>query len=306
MNEISYAVRALFKGIAFIFVPVALVLTAFYYPHDTDATPARSRSAAQFYESAYLQQTANRGVDYEATAKAAAESFGVADVVRKFVADHGLERKKVLDVGSGRGYLQDMVDDYTGLDLSPSVARHYHKPFVVGSATSMPFPDKSFDAIWTVWVMEHIPEPEKAFREMRRVVKPGGLLFLYVAWNCTPWAADGFDVRPYSDFNWRGKFVKATVPLRRWSWFNILHGVPVRSLRLLSYNVRGRREKLHFQRVEPNYDVYWEPDSDAAISLDSFETYLWFRAAGDDCLNCDSAGHEMRAHRDPMIIRVRE
>ena len=292
------------KTLVFGFLPLLLILTAVYYPYDTDTTPVRTKSAAQFYEAAYIQRTGTRGVDYETTAKAAADAVGIPNLVRKFVSDYGLGGKKVLEVGSGRGYLQDMVDDYTGLDLSPSVARHYHKPFVVGSATSMPFPDKSFDAIWTVWVMEHIPEPEKAFREMRRVVKPGGLLFVYVAWNCTPWAADGFNVRPYSDFNWRGKFVKATIPVRAWSWFSILHGPPVRSSRLLSYSVRGSAEPLHFRRVEPNYDVYWQPDSDGVVSLDSFETYLWFRAAGDECLNCGSVLDEMSEDRDPLIIRV--
>ena len=81
-------------------------------------------------------------------------------------------------MGSGRGYLQDLVEDDTGLDLSPSVARRYHKKFVAGSATALPFPDNTFDAIWTVWGLEHIPEPEKTMREMRRVLKPGGLLVL--------------------------------------------------------------------------------------------------------------------------------
>jgi ubiquinone/menaquinone biosynthesis C-methylase UbiE len=117
-------------------------------------------------------------------------------------------------VGSGRGYLQDLVEDDTGLDLSPSVARRYHKKFVAGSATALPFPDNTFDAIWTVWGLEHIPEPEKTMREMRRVLKPGGKLFLMAAWNCKPWLADGFTVRPYSDFNWKGKLVKASLLLR--------------------------------------------------------------------------------------------
>jgi hypothetical protein len=42
----------------------------------------------------------------------------------------------VLEIGSGRGYLQDVAQNYTGLDISPSVARFYHKKFVLGSATA--------------------------------------------------------------------------------------------------------------------------------------------------------------------------
>ena len=47
-----------------------------------------------------------------------------------------------------------------------------------------------------------------------------------------------------------------------------------------------------------------QPDSDGVVSLDSFETYLWFRAAGDECLNCGSVLDEMSEDRDPLIIRV--
>ena len=57
-------------------------------------------------------------------------------------------------------------ENYTGLDISPSVARFYHKKFVLGSATAMPFPDNSFDGIWSIWVFEHVPNPEQAFRRL--------------------------------------------------------------------------------------------------------------------------------------------
>lgn len=282
------------------------IMTALHYPYDTDATPARPRDPAKFYTSAYSPETAKKGADYEEVARKAAELFGITDVVKKFVADYGLANKKVLDVGSGRGYLQDLVDDYTGLDLSASAARNYHKRFVVGSATNMPFADNSFDAAWTVWVMEHIPEPERAFREMRRVVKPGGLLMLYVAWSCVPWAAEGFEVRPYSDFNLRGKLVKASIPVRRSPYFIVFHRQPTRLLRWAHFQARGANEHLHFRRLDPNYDIYWQADSDAAVSLDGFEAYLWFRAAGDRCLNCSSTRVEFMRTQNPLIIKIQK
>jgi SAM-dependent methyltransferase len=296
-------------------------LVLLHFPYDTDpswpggqiaptadAAPVSSgsnRTSGRFYEAAYgPDATQKRGIDYEATAKAFAEEFGIEGKVRKFVADYGLEGKRVLEVGSGRGYLQDVVGDYTGLDLSASVARHYHKPFVVGSAAKMPFEHSSYDAIWTVWVLEHIPEPERALLEMRRVLKPGGLLFLIVAWDCTPWAADGFHARPYSDFNWRGKLVKASLPVRRSRLFHFLYSTPIRAIRWAHYGLESERTLLRFRALTPNYDVYWEPDSDAAISLDSFETYFWFRVRGDFCLNCGKPGEEWLNIQDPLIIRI--
>jgi hypothetical protein len=127
-----------------------------------------------------------------------------------------------------------------------------------------------------------------------------------VAWNCSPWAAGGFDVRPYSDYNWRGKLVKASVPVRQWTLFRLLYGPSTRLIRWAHYSLAGEDTRLRFRALEPNYDIYWEPDSDAAVSLDSFETYLWFRSRGDECLNCAKPREEWLGSRNPLIVRVRK
>jgi ubiquinone/menaquinone biosynthesis C-methylase UbiE len=45
-------------------------------------------------------------------------------------------------------------------------------------AKRIPFPDRSFDAVMSNSIVHHIPEPFTVLAEMRRVVKPGGLLFV--------------------------------------------------------------------------------------------------------------------------------
>jgi SAM-dependent methyltransferase len=288
---------------------VAIVLLHFPYDSDADVDPAATghaaTSAKRFYEAAYSQSSSrDRGLDYEQVALAAAKTYDIEGQVRRFVQQHRLERKRVLEVGSGRGSLQDVVDDYTGLDLSPEVARKYHKPFVVGSATDMPFPDSTFDAIWTIWVLEHLPTPERAFEEMRRVVKPGGLLYLAAAWNCDDWLAGGFEVRPYSDFTWVGKVVKASVPLRKSVLFRWTYLLPIRIVRFAHYTAAGDATRLRFRQLTPNYDVYWQADSDAAVSLDEFESAMWFRSRGDACLSCEGTLKEMVALGNALIIKV--
>ena len=304
-HEAQHLLRVIRGCFLYFFLPLLVVLAAIHFPYDTDASGATPRSATNFYEAAYRPTSRpQQGVDYEETAARVAEAKNVEGQIRQFVSDYRLQDKRVLDVGSGRGYLQDMVTDYTGLDLSSKVAPYYHKPFVVGSATAMPFADNSFDAAWTVWVIEHIPEPEKAFRELRRVIKPGGVLFLMVAWQATPWAADGFSVRPYGDFNVLGKLVKASIPLRNNVVFDEAHRIPVRLIRWMQYSVGGRETSLHFRALQPNYDVYWQPDSDAAVSLDDFEAMLWFESRGDSCLNCRGTLNELVTYTNPLIIRI--
>jgi ubiquinone/menaquinone biosynthesis C-methylase UbiE len=44
----------------------------------------------------------------------------------------------------------------------------------------LPFDDGEVDALFCVSVLEHIPGPEKTIREIRRILKPGGLLVLTI------------------------------------------------------------------------------------------------------------------------------
>jgi ubiquinone/menaquinone biosynthesis C-methylase UbiE len=48
--------------------------------------------------------------------------------------------------------------------------------FEVGSAYQLDFPDKSFDALFSHNVLEHLSAPDKALKEMHRVLKPGGII----------------------------------------------------------------------------------------------------------------------------------
>lgn len=311
-GEIRFALRALLKlscGILGVLLLVSVVLTLYHYPRsiDRDASPRTSKATSEFYESSYGRDASKRkGLDYETVAREAAEKLNVEGIVRAYVERYGLRDAKVLDVGSGRGHLQDVVEDYTGLDLSLEVARHYHKNFVAGSAFDLPFEANSFDAVWTVWVVEHLDRPEVAFSEMRRVVKPGGILLLLPTWNCESWLSGGYAVRPYNDFTLAGKLVKASIPMRQTLLFQSLYRYPTRLVRTLRYEWGGSSTPLQFVALEPNYEVYWQPDSDAAISLDSYEVYLWFRSKGDECLNCMEGWRELREVRWPMVIRVRK
>lgn len=287
-------------------VPVAL-----HFPRATDK-PLSAAELAQtrdFYARAYTGAAEDkpdpRQEIYVRVAELAAQEYKILEKVTEFVTRHQLGKSKILDVGAGRGQLQDLVGDYTGLDISSSARRFYHKPFVQGSATAMPFQDNTFDAAWSVWVLEHVPNPEQMLREMRRVVKNGGLLYLRPAWDCTPWAAQGLDVRSYADLDWRGKLVKASIPPRR-----VLIGFSKPPIRLLRYLwIRGSRtpSTLHYTKLEPNYEKFMEPDSDAVNSLDRHETALWFVSRGDECLNCGGAMSGVNDFEaDSLVIRLKK
>ena len=51
--------------------------------------------------------------------------------LRRWIADLGIERGRVLEVGCGLGLMQGLVDDYIGIDIARYPARHMHKPFAI-------------------------------------------------------------------------------------------------------------------------------------------------------------------------------
>jgi SAM-dependent methyltransferase len=56
--------------------------------------------------------------------------------------------------------------------------RRHGIPLVRGSAFALPFKDASFDCVISSQVIEHIPYDEVLFSEMRRVLRPGGMLII--------------------------------------------------------------------------------------------------------------------------------
>lgn len=301
------------KGtLALIGAALLIVVTHFPYTVDKPLTAEDLEKNRKYYAEAYKKEDASGEpkpeseyeTKYIRMATQVAEAQHIKEQVAEFAAKYGLQKGAVLDIGSGRGYLQDVVENYTGLDISSSVGRFYHKKFVQGSATAMPFADNTFDGGWSIWVLEHVPNPEHALLELRRVMKNNAVFFLYPAWNSTAWAAEGYEVRPYSDFGWQGKLMKASVPVRSSLPFKLATRVPVRLLRRSASWFGPTR--LHYRLLEPNYKEYWVPDSDALNDFDRYETMLWHQSRGDECLNCEGLAGSALMNSIPLIIRIRK
>lgn len=87
-------------------------------------------------------------------------------------------RARILDYGCGAG---DMVDEYLaagydafGCDIRLDGESERLQP-INANDSSIPFPDDSFDFVYSDQVMEHVQDHNRAFAEIRRVMKPGAI-----------------------------------------------------------------------------------------------------------------------------------
>lgn len=106
-----------------------------------------------------------------------------------------LAGKLVLDVGCGMGRFAEVVSRWgahvVGIDLSQAVeaaARNLADRDVTilqADVFSLPFAMESFDYIYSIGVLHHTPDCEKAFKVLPRLLKPGGgiTIWLYSAYN---------------------------------------------------------------------------------------------------------------------------
>jgi len=226
--------------------------------------------------------------------------------LKKFVEKYDLKKKKCLEIGTGRGAFQDLVEDYTGCDLSCTIGTNMRKPFVQGDATSLPFGDNQFDALWTIHTLEHIHEPELALSEMCRILKPSGLLYLAPAWHCRSWARDGYPVRHYSEFDLKGKIIKSSILIRNKIWYRAIFIFLKRTYRLIKYMIKPGPITFKYLKLNPNYDVFWMADSDACCSIDPYESILWFCSRGHICHSYQTWYSQFLVRTGPIVFRIKE
>src|SRR5262245_6810969 len=162
-------------------LPIAPRLLTEQHFHDRQAAERADRfadvAALRFPDADYL--------DHEPWIRPAIDRLG--DVRGRHVLDYGCGHGMASVVVGRRGAIA------TGIDLSAgyveeaqrrAAANEVVAEFVQADAESLPFADRSFDAVWGCAILHHL-DLRRAGAELRRILRPGG-----VAVFCEPWGGN--------------------------------------------------------------------------------------------------------------------
>jgi ubiquinone/menaquinone biosynthesis C-methylase UbiE len=146
-----------------------------------------------------------------------------------------LKCKRILDIGCGLGgktiaygeggasevYGADLATDHAeaSQDFAARSERSFRWGFSVADAALLPFSDGSFDTVVANDAMEHFAEPESAVREMARVTKKGGAIWLFFTPHYSPMGSHLYDYvyAPWCHLFFRRRDLKGAIEKVLWS-----------------------------------------------------------------------------------------
>lgn len=207
-----------------------------------------------------------------------------------------MEGQRILEAGSGAGRFTEVLlhtgADLFSFDLSSAVdanwvnnGHHENLHLFQGDILRIPLPRASFDKVLCLGVIQHTPDPERAFRNLVEYVRPGGEIVI-----------DVYTKSLSALMQWKYLLRPLTKRIDKNSlleivslWVKRLRPLAVRLARLFgrvggrilpirAYALPGLSEEMNLEwSILDTYDMY-SPEHDHPQSISTVER--WFREAG--------------------------
>lgn len=141
------------------------------------------KNAGQWVASKYVHRKGRLRPSHDPEALSPASRLMAELLVDAYVpAFETHARGRLLDLGCGRvpfyAAYRGHVEDNVCVDWPGSPHATLHVDQFCDLSQPLPFPDDAFDTLLSSDVIEHLPDAPLAFREMSRVLRPGGTLLL--------------------------------------------------------------------------------------------------------------------------------
>jgi len=228
------------------------------------------------------------------------------DEIKKLLGKVNSETPVIVELGSGKGALKDIHPNYVGVDISLFALERYliNRRAVQADMQKLPFKENSADLIFSVAAIEHVPSPEKVFAEIDRMLKEGGLAYIFPAWFCRPWAAKGLLRRKFYEFSLTDKIIKFFIPFRNSIAWRSLFIISRRLFREFLYFFKPERLAFQYKRLTPNLKEYIDTDCDAFSSMDPHAVILYFHYRGYEILDGGNEIFRRILYRyKPVVVR---
>jgi SAM-dependent methyltransferase len=243
---------------------------------------------------------------YEGRDRARELDSGYLKPERDFMADFAARNRLAgpcLEVGCGLGIFAEIMPGFIGLEysLQSLLASGFEiADRVCADATVMPFADECMECVSSFNTLEHVPNVDRAFAEMDRVLKPGGFLVLKPAWHCTRYTTELIPVLPYRSLTLRQDVVKALLPVLKSRPYKLATRLPWRMWRRAT--ARGAAP-LRYGRLTPYHGEAWIADSDAVANLDCHEGIHFYLRRGYACHSHPTAFRQLLAGHDLVVLQ---
>lgn len=193
----------------------------------------------------------------------------VYSLLSKYMRPGSQDGRQALDLGCGAGLNLDHLAEYAapvGTDFSEEALkfcmRRGHTRLCKADAAALPFPDQQFDIITALDVIEHLDDDVVALRELRRTMRPGGLLIVSVPAYPALWSYWD-DIlghrRRYTTAMMREAVTRAGLRVRKVSYSNAIILPPTVAVRILK-TLRLRAAETGGETADPETDFMPVPD----------------------------------------------
>ncbi len=220
----------------------------------------------------------------------------------------------VLEVGASTGRASSFFPNYTGVEYSQravDIGKSIHGEeinLIQGDARQLPIINSSCDFIFSINVLEHVPEPEYALDEMLRVAREEAFIYLDPAYNCRSYTVKKLEVREFKDLSFLEKLEKLSIPLLDSLVFRAILSIPRRLYLESLYLFEMRNIGFAYKKLKPDFDLIQRhghtSDDDALSSFDKHSIIIYYLSRGYKVIGYESLIKRLTCRTGVVVVHV--